>query len=93
MFSVLLEDLSTKSVWLLTSVYGSKDSSLRNLLWDELNSIRSRWAGPWCLGGTGILSGIPLRSEADMEGFSDWITWLVPSSPDLSIKLLLLYRG
>lgn len=49
--SVVLEEVSHKVKWTVTTVYGPNDSRIRHLLWEELDSIRRRWNGPWYLGG------------------------------------------
>lgn len=49
--SAILEDRTGYSSWLVTSVYGPIDRRLRGSFWNELDSIRSRWNGPWCLEG------------------------------------------
>lgn len=77
--SVLLEEISSGSVRMVTSVYGPTDRRLRESFWEELDSIRMNWTGPWCIGGdwsvvtflSGKLGGNTF--SADMIGFSDWI--------------------
>lgn len=49
--SVLVEDLKNNSIWLLTSIYGPNNSKKRTELWRELDMIRGRWNGAWCIGG------------------------------------------
>lgn len=49
--SIILEDATGNSSWLVTSVYGPMDRRLGRSFWNELDSIRSKWNGPWCLGG------------------------------------------
>lgn len=46
-----LVDLSNNSPWIVTSVYGPNDRSLRGNFWSELDNIHSRWIHPWCIGG------------------------------------------
>lgn len=48
---VLLEEASSNNTWIVTSVYGPNDSSLRDSFWSELDSNRNRWSNPWCIGG------------------------------------------
>lgn len=77
--SVLLEDLSNNSVWLVSSVYGPSDSGQREMLWRELDDIRSRWNGPLCIGGDWNIIRFPSeklgcsRISSDMVSFSDWV--------------------
>lgn len=41
--SVLVDDLSNKSKWLITYVYGHNDSQRRKEFWKELDVIRGGW--------------------------------------------------
>lgn len=77
--SVLLEDLSNNSVWLVSPIYGPSDSGQREMLWRELDDIRSRWNGPWCIEGDWNIIRFPSeklgcnRISSDMVSFSDWV--------------------
>ena len=65
--------------WLLTSVYGPNNSQRRDDFSKEMDMIRGRWNGAWCIGGDWNI--IKFRSEklggsqlrAEMRRFSDWI--------------------
>lgn len=63
----------------MTSVYSPIDRRLRGSFWNELDSIRSRWNGPLCLGGDWNVVRFPSEKlngsqfSADMIAFSDWI--------------------
>lgn len=47
--------------------------------WKELDGIRRRWNGPWCVGGDWNVVRFPgeklggYRTSSDMQAFSDWI--------------------
>lgn len=77
--SVLLEDLKNSSKWLLTSVYGPNNSQRRFEFWRELDMIRGRWNGPWCIGGDWYVIIYPSEKlgenkiTSDMRRFSDWV--------------------
>ena len=47
--SVLLEELASNSVWLVTELNGPTDRRLRDSFWEELDATRSNCSGPWCL--------------------------------------------
>lgn len=48
--SAWVEDLSNNLKWTVTSAYGLNSSQRMNF-WKGLDDIRSRWGGPWCVGG------------------------------------------
>lgn len=37
--------------WICSGVYGLTDGSLKDVLWVELDTMRSRWLLAWCLFG------------------------------------------
>ena len=37
--------------WAFTGVYKPVERSKRELLWEELGSVKGLWEGPWCIGG------------------------------------------
>lgn len=45
--------------WLLMSVYGPTSSQRREELWKELDMIRGRWNGAWCISGDWITIRFP----------------------------------
>ena len=49
--SVLLKGVSDGFEWICSGVYGPTNGSLRDAMWAELDSVRSRWDGAWCLFG------------------------------------------
>lgn len=49
--SVLVEDLDYKSKWLITSVYGPNEKQRRHEFWRQLEVVRGRLGGAWCIGG------------------------------------------
>lgn len=75
----LVEDLSTKAKWLITSVYGPNDSQREKQFWKELDEVRGRWDGAWCIGGDWNIVRFPSerrgtsRMTGEMSSFSDWI--------------------
>ena len=48
---ILIEVLQNKSKWMLMTVYGPNSSQRRMELWNELDMVRRRWIGAWCIGG------------------------------------------
>eukprot|EP00268_Persea_americana_P016540 TRINITY_DN17840_c0_g1_i1.p1 TRINITY_DN17840_c0_g1~~TRINITY_DN17840_c0_g1_i1.p1 ORF type:complete len:127 (+),score=12.08 TRINITY_DN17840_c0_g1_i1:428-808(+) len=92
--STVLEDWANGSSWIVSSVYGPTDRSLRGSFWSELDSICSRWVGRWCIGGDWNITRFPSdksgagRILADMESFSDWINshYLVDLQPGRGAK-------
>lgn len=64
---------------MITSVYGPNDSQKRKEMWKELEAIRGRWDGAWCIGGDWNIVGFPSEKSGtgsiteDMKSFSDWI--------------------
>lgn len=77
-----MEDLNNSAYWIAYSIYGPNDESLRGLLWNELNSICSRWSDPWCIRGDSNVVRYPHERSGgvhlirDMRDFSDWINLL-----------------
>ena len=77
--SVLVEDLTNNSKWLLTSVYGPNNGQRRDDFWKELDTIRGRWNGAWCIGGDLNINRFPSEKlggsklTAEMRRFFDWI--------------------
>ena len=47
--SLLLKGVSDGFEWICSRVYRPTDGSLRDAMWAELDSVRSRWVGAWCL--------------------------------------------
>lgn len=77
--SVLFEDLKNHRDCLISAVNGPHASQRRSDCWSELDAVKARWAGPWCIGGDFNVIKIPeeklggCRMTADMRRFSDWI--------------------
>lgn len=74
-----MEDLSNNSRWIITSVNGPNSIQRRVDFWKELDDIKSRWSGPWCVGGDWNVVRFPneklggCRTTPDMQAFSGWI--------------------
>lgn len=66
--SLLVEDMGNNSRWLLTSVYGPNDNQRRKDFWKELDMIRTRWSGAWCLGGDWNIIRFPSEKKG-VAGF------------------------
>lgn len=49
--SALVEDLDNRSDYLATSIYGPTGNQRRDRFWNDLDEIRVRWNGLWCVGG------------------------------------------
>ncbi|KAK4551239.1 hypothetical protein RGQ29_032449 [Quercus rubra] len=49
--SVVLKGVLDGFEWICSEVYGPTDGSLRYAMWAELDLVRSRWTGAWCLFG------------------------------------------
>ncbi|XP_030939916.1 uncharacterized protein LOC115964808 [Quercus lobata] len=49
--SIVLKGVLDGFEWICSGVYGPTDGSLRDAMWAELDLVRSRWAGAWCLFG------------------------------------------
>ena len=73
------------SRWLLTSVYGPNDSHRRKELWRELDTIRGRWNGAWCLGGDWHIIRFSSEKEHDILFGLDRFTFLGGSSVERSL--------
>ena len=77
--SAVIEDKDKGCAWIISSVYGSTDRSLQSSFWCELDSIRSKWAGPWCIGGDWNITRFPSErfgggnTTVHMAAFFDWI--------------------
>ena len=88
--SNLVEDLGENSKWLPTSVYGPNDNQRRKEFWRELDMIRGRWKGSWCIGGDWNVIRFPnerlggRRTSGNMTFFSDWINRHALMDPNLS---------
>lgn len=73
--SAVLKDRANGSSWIISSVNGPTDRSLWGNFWCELDSIRSRWLGPWCIGGDWNVTRFPSdksgggKISAEMESF------------------------
>lgn len=71
--------MENNSKWLLTSVYGPKNSKRRMEFRKELVMIRGRWNGAWCIGGDWNVIRFPSerlggsKITNDMRCFSDWV--------------------
>jgi hypothetical protein len=65
--------------WVCSGVYGPHTEESRQLCWEELSSVRQRWAAPWCIVGDFNAVRFPsersgcTRFSPDMFAFSDWI--------------------
>ena len=57
--SAVLEDKDNGCAWIISSVYVPIDRSLQSSFWCELDSIRRKWAGPWCMGGDWNITRFP----------------------------------
>jgi exonuclease III len=65
--------------WVCSGVYGPQSEENRQFCWEELSSVRQRWAAPWCV--VGDFNAIRMPSErlgcnrfnSSMHSFSDWI--------------------
>ena len=51
--AVVFEDLDNHRKGLITAVYGPTASQRRTDFWLELDAVKARWSGPWCMGGEG----------------------------------------
>ena len=77
--SAMLEDRANGSSEIISSMYGPTNRRLRGSFWCELDSIRSRWVGPGCIGDDWNITRFPSdksgagRISADTESFSNWI--------------------
>lgn len=77
--SAWVEDSSNNSRWFVTSVYGPHSSQRPMDFWKELDAIKGRWNGTWCVGGNWNVVRFPseklggCRTSPDMQAFSDWI--------------------
>lgn len=77
--SALLEEISSTSTWIVTSIYDPNDCSLRDCFRSELDSICNRWSSPWFIGGDWNVVRLPFERSgcnslsSDMISFSDWI--------------------
>ena len=49
--SVVLKGVADDFEWICSRVYGPTEGSLRDVLWIELDTMRSRWLLAWCLFG------------------------------------------
>ena len=49
--SCLFRVLEDGFQWAFTGVYGPVENSNREAFWEELDSIKGLWEGPWCVGG------------------------------------------
>lgn len=77
--SVVLKEVSHKLRWTVTAVHGPNNSRICHLFWEELDSIKRIWNGPWCLGGDWNVIRFPSERSssnlnfAEMSEFFDWI--------------------
>lgn len=77
--SALVRDVQIIKEWIISSIYGPTISAVRGNLWRELDLIRSKWSGPWCLGGDFNVIRCSetrvggCRVSSDMNTFSEWI--------------------
>lgn len=69
--SVLVDDLANGSKSLLTSVYVPMDRQRRRSLEGELDGVRSRWNGAWCIGEDWNVVRFPTESwvEQSLGGY------------------------
>ena len=49
--SVVLKGVADGFEWICSGVYGPAEGSIRDVLWVELDTVRSRWLLAWCLFG------------------------------------------
>ena len=65
--------------WVGTGLYGPNQDTLRLDFWNEVKSVRQRWAKPWCVFGDFNVVCFPnerlgcSRISASMIEFSDFI--------------------
>lgn len=77
---IMVEDLVNNSKWMLSSLYGPNSNSRRDDFWRELNDIRSRWSGGWCVSGDWNVIRFPskklggCRISSKMRSLSDWVS-------------------
>lgn len=75
----MFEDQKSHRHCLITAVYGPNSGQRRSDFWSELDAVRARWAGLWCIGGDfNVIRFLEYklggcRMTADMQGFSVWI--------------------
>ncbi|XXG85714.1 hypothetical protein AAC387_Pa11g0748 [Persea americana] len=67
--SVLIEDLVENVRWLLTFVYGPNDGQRRKVFCKEMDMIRGRRNGAWCVGGDWNVIRFPWREIGMMQNF------------------------
>lgn len=105
--SVLLKDVNSNTTWIVTGVYGPTNSRQRGLFWSELNSIRNKWSGYWCIHGDWNVVKFPSERSGcnfltlEMTDFSDWIkqhllwicSWVGLTSPSRITNALHLSRA
>lgn len=78
--SVLLEEVSSNSSWIVTSVYSPNDITQCDLLRSELVSMLNKWSDPWWIGSDWNVVRFPSKRSgcnlhtSDMTAFSDWIS-------------------
>ena len=78
--------------WMFSSVYGPVVESRREVVWEELGSIRGLWDGPWCVKGDFNMTCVPGerkrggRTSTSMRRFFDVVE-------DLRLKETPLERG
>ena len=49
--SVVFEDLENNKECIISVVYGPNANQRRTDFWRELDRVRAKWNGPWCIGG------------------------------------------
>ena len=78
--SVVFEDFENNKDCIICVVYGPNVNQRRAVFWSELDSIRARWNGPWCIRGDFNIIRFPeeklsgCRISPEMIAFSDWIS-------------------
>ncbi|XP_058096318.1 uncharacterized protein LOC131241978 [Magnolia sinica] len=79
LMSMIIQDKSSSSQYLLSVIYGPISQSLRASLWDELSQVRRSFSGPWCVVGDFNITRYPedhsrrRRPSSAMARFSNWI--------------------
>ena len=77
--SVLFQDLENNADCVITAIYGPNLNQRRQEFWIELDTVRDRWNGAWCIGGDFNVIRFPEDKLGGccmshvMRSFSDWI--------------------
>ena len=66
--SIVLKGVVDDFEWICSGVYGPTDGSLRDVLWAELDIVRSQWLLAWCLFGDFNI----IRNPSERLGYSSF---------------------